>query len=131
MGYRLKHLYGQYFNIIAGFTYSIFEDPDVWPDTVDFEGPNSMIFARQPTLRYLLPLNDHWQINFGIQQPASEVDNVNLPDVTSVDHAPDGGFNVRWEDSKVGHVQFATILRAVGADSATLGDDTVLGWGLM
>ena len=131
MGYRIKHLYGQYFNIIAGHTYSVFEDPDVWPDTVDFEGPNSMIFARQPTVRYLLPLNEHWQLNFGIQQPASEVDNTGLADVSSVDHGPDGGFNVRWEDSKVGHVQFGAILRAVGADSPTLGDDTVLGWGLM
>lgn len=131
MGYRLKHLYGQFYNVTAGFTYSVFEDPDVWPDTVDFEGPNSMIFARQPTVRYLVPLDEHWQINFGIQQPASEVDNMNVADVSSVDHAPDGGFNVRWEDAKVGHFQFGTILRAVGADSDTLGNDTVLGWGLM
>ena len=131
MGYRLKQLYGQFFNFTAGFTFSIFEDPDVWPDTVDFEGPNSMIFARQPTARYLLPLGDHWQVNVGIQQPASEVDDFGLPDVSSVNHAPDGGFNVRWEDLKVGHVQFATILRSVGADSATLNEQSVFGWGLM
>ena len=131
MGYRLKHLYGQFYNITAGFTYSIFEDPDVWPDTVDFEGPNSMIFARQATVRYLIPLNENWQINLGIQQPSSEVDNVGLPDVSSVNHAPDGGFNVRWEKSKVGHVQFATIFREVGADSQSLGNDSVFGWGLM
>jgi len=131
MGYRLKQLYGQYFNVTAGFTFSIFEDPDVWPDTVDFEGPNSMIFARQATMRYLLPLGEHWQVNFGIQQPASEVDDFGLADVSSVNHAPDGGFNVRWEDLKVGHVQFATILRSVGADSATLGEESVFGWGLM
>lgn len=131
MGYRVKHLYGQFYNITVGHTYSVFEDPDVWPDTVDFEGPNSMIFARQPTVRYLLQLNEHWQMNFGIQQPASEVDNASLPDVSPVDHYPDGGFNVRWEDKNIGHVQFATILRGVGAESDTFGDDTVLGWGLM
>ncbi len=56
MSYRLKQLYGQFYNVTAGFTYSIFEDPDVWPDTVDFEGPNSMIFARQATVRYMMPL---------------------------------------------------------------------------
>ena len=131
MQFRIKQLYGEYYNVTAGFTYSVFEDPDVWPDTVDFEGPNSMIFARQPTVRYLLPLNEHWQLNFGIQQPASEVDNFGQPDVSNVNHAPDGGFNVRWEDAKVGHVQFATILRDVGADSATYGDQSVLGWGLL
>ena len=131
MGYRLKHLYGQFFNITAGFTYSIFEDPDVWPDTVDFEGPNSMIFARQATVRYLVPLNENWQINFGVQQPASEVDNMGLADVSSVNHAPDGGFNVRWEKAGAGHVQFATLLRDIGADSQALGNENVLGWGLM
>ena len=67
MDYRLKQLYGQFYNVTAGFTYSIFEDPDVWPDTVDFEGPNSVIFARQATVRYMVPLNDQWQLNFGVE----------------------------------------------------------------
>ncbi len=131
MSFRIKQLWGEYYNITAGWTYSIFEDPDAWPDTVDFEGPNSMIFARQPTLRYLLPINEHWQLNFGVQQPASDIDNFDLSDVSSVNHAPDGGMNVRWEDKKRGHVQVAAILRDVGANSPTFGDQKVFGWGLM
>jgi hypothetical protein len=130
MGYRLKQLYGTYYNVTAGFTYSIFEDPDVWPDTVDFEGPNSMIFARQATARYLLPLSKHWEMNFGLQTPSSDIDTFNT-DATPVNRAPDGGFNVRWEDSKIGHVQFATLLRALGANSPTLGNQNTIGWGLM
>lgn len=129
MAYRLKQLYGQFYNVTAGFTYSIFEDPDVWPDTVDFEGPNSAIFARQPTVRYMVPLGDEWQLNFGIQQASSDVDTTGT-DASSVNHLPDGGFNVRWENSKLGHVQFATILRDVGANSPTLGQQNVFGWGL-
>jgi hypothetical protein len=131
MPYRVKQLYGEYYNITAGWTFSIFEDPDVWPDTVDFEGPNSMIFARQPTLRYLLKLDDHWQMNFGIQQPSSDIDNSGLSDVNSVNHAPDGGMNVRWEDKKIGHVQLAAILRDVGANSPTFRNQDTFGWGLM
>ena len=131
MAYRLKQLYGQFYNVTAGFTYSIFEDPDVWPDTVDFEGPNSAIFARQATVRYMVPLGDEWQLNFGVQQPSSEVDNVGIGgDATSVNHLPDGGFNIRWEDAKRGHVQFAAIFRDVGANSPTLGEQNVFGWGL-
>ena len=130
MSYRLKQLWGQYYNVTAGFTYSIFEDPDVWPDTVDFEGPNSMIFARQPTVRYLLPFGEHWQANFGIQQPGSDIDTFGISDAASVNHAPDGGFNVRWEDKDIGHVQLAAILRDVGADTPT-GDQSIFGWGLM
>ena len=131
MAYRLKQLYGEIYNITAGFTYSVFEDPDVWPDTVDFEGPNSAIFARQATVRYMLPMGEQWQWNFGVQQPASEIDNVNAgADATGVNHAPDVGFNLRWENAKRGHVQFATIFRDVGANSPTLGEQSVFGWGL-
>ena len=131
MAYRLKQLYGQIYNVTAGFTYSIFEDPDVWPDTVDFEGPNSAIFARQATVRYMVPLSDNWQLNFGVEQPSSEIDNVGAnAGATGVNHLPDGGFNIRWEDSKLGHVQFAAIFRDVGANSTTLGEQNVFGWGL-
>jgi outer membrane murein-binding lipoprotein Lpp len=130
MAYRLKQLYGQLYNVTAGFTYSVFEDPDVWPDTVDFEGPNSMIFARQPTVRYMVPLNDQWQLNFGIQQPSSDIDNTGTyATSTAVNHFPDGGFNIRWENADYGHVQLATIFRDVGANSPTVGEENVLGWG--
>ncbi len=131
MPYRIKQLYGEYYNVTAGWTFSIFEDPDVWPDTVDFEGPNSMIFARQPTLRYLLQLGKHWEMNFGAQQPSSDIDTFGLPDVSPDNHAADGGMNIRWADEKIGHVQVAGILRDVGERSSTLGDQSVLGWGLM
>ena len=132
MSYRLKQLYGQFYNVTAGFTYSIFEDPDVRPDTVDFEGPNSMIFARQATVRYMVPLGDQWQLNFGVQQPSSQIDNEGIAaNASGVNHLPDGGFNIRWEDAKLGHVQFATIFRDIGATSPTPpGEQDVFGWGL-
>ena len=135
MAYRLKQLYGEFYNVTAGFTYSIFEDPDVWPDTVDFEGPNSAIFARQPTLRYALPLNDQWQVDFGVQQPSSDIDGgpagSRFNGATANNQAPDGGFNVRWEDADLGHVQFATILRDLGArDPGVTRDQNAFGWGL-
>jgi hypothetical protein len=82
--YRIRHLYGQYYNIIVGQTFSIFEDPDVWPDTVDYEGPNSAIFARRPLIRYLQPLGKEWQLNFGIEQPESEVDTTGDEEARSI-----------------------------------------------
>jgi hypothetical protein len=130
MAYRLKQMYGQLYNVTAGFTYSIFEDPDMWPDTVDFEGPNSAIFARQPTVRYMVPLSDEWQINFGVQQPSSDVDTTGAPaGATAVNHLPDGGVNLRWENSKWGHVQLATIFRDVGANDSVHGQQNVFGYG--
>lgn len=128
--FRVRHLYGEYYNFVFGQTFSVFEDPDVWPDTVDSEGPNSAIFARRPLVRYQWQLDDHWQLNFGLEKPGAEVDTSIDPDARSVNHAPDGGFNIRWEDSKTGHVQFASILRDIGVKGPTTGDQSTFGWGL-
>jgi hypothetical protein len=128
--FRVRHLYGEIYNFVIGQTFSVFEDPDAWPDTVDYEGPNAQVFARRPLVRYQVPFNEHWQLNIGLEKPGSEVDTSIDPDARSVDHAPDGGFNIRWEDSKVGHVQFATILRDIGVRGPITGDQSTFGWGL-
>jgi hypothetical protein len=128
--FRVRQLYGEYYNFVFGQTFSVFEDPDAWPDTVDYEGPNSAIFARRPLVRYQVPLNKHWQLNFGLEKPGAEVDTSIDPDARSVNHAPDGGFNVRWEDSDIGHVQFGTILRDIGVKGPIAGDQSAFGWGV-
>ena len=128
--YRIRHLYGQYYNIIVGQTFSIFEDPDVWPDTVDYEGPNSAIFARRPLVRYLQPIGDEWQLNFGVEQPGGEIDTTGQPaSISTVNHAPDGGINARWEREDIGHVQLASIVRSLAVDDSARGKQSVLGWG--
>jgi len=129
MQYRLRQLYGQFYNVTAGFTYSVFEDPDAWPDTVDYEGPNSAIFARRAVVRYMIPFAEHWQLNIGLEQPGSEV-NGGTNSINQVNSAPDGGFNIRWEDSKLGHVQFGAIARDIGSSGGGLGNQSVFGWGL-
>jgi hypothetical protein len=128
--YRIRHLYGQIYNIIVGQTYSVFEDPDVWPDTVDYEGPNSAIFARRPLIRYQHRFGDEWQGNVSIEQPESEVDASFDADATGSNEAPDGGLNFRWERAEVGHVQLATILRDIGVNGPVVGDQNAFGWGL-
>jgi hypothetical protein len=128
--FRVRQLYGEYYNFVFGQTFSVFEDPDAWPDTVDYEGPNSAIFARRPLVRYQLPLNDKWQVNFGVEQPGSEVDTSIDSGARSVDHVPDGGLNIRWEDKKVGHVQFATILRDIAVKGPIVGNQSAFGWGV-
>ena len=135
MSYRLQQLYGQYYNVTAGFTYSCFEDPDAWPDTVDYEGPNSQIFARRALVKYTLPLNDKWQMNFGIEAPSSETD-ANSQTVTSSSNitqnnsAPDGTMNFRWEDATWGHIQASGVVRDIGSTGPGVGNQSVFGWGV-
>jgi outer membrane DcaP-like protein len=127
--YRIRHLYGAVHNVVVGMTFSVFEDPDVWPDTVDFEGPNSAIFARRPLARFMLPLNPEWHLNFGIEQPESEIDNSADPGGAAINHWPDVGANVRWESKDIGHVQLATILRQLGYRGPVTGNQRTMGWG--
>src|SRR6185503_14979368 len=112
--FRLQHFYGQAYGLVGGFTYGVFEDPDAWPDTVDYEGPNAVIFARRPLLHYLYELAPDWSITFGLEQPSIAVDTTGDADATSQQSAPDGGFNVRWTPGDLGHVQLSTIFRSIG-----------------
>ena len=126
---RWKQIYAQYYNFVIGQTITLFEDPDVWPDTVDYEGPNSMIFARQPVVHYLLRLSPEWNMTLGAEKPDSQVSPYYGASITGTNRIPDLGFNIRWERAKAGHVQFAGMVRDLGARSPVWGDKTVLGWG--
>lgn len=127
---RVRYLYGEIYNIVLGQALSVFEDADAWPDTVDYEGPNAAIFARRPLVRYQLPLNKNWELNFGVEKPGAEVDTSIDPNAVGVDHAPDGGFNIRFEDSKIGHVQLGAIFRDIGVKGPIVGNQNTFGWGL-
>ncbi|HUK82528.1 MAG TPA: DcaP family trimeric outer membrane transporter [Verrucomicrobiae bacterium] len=127
MQYRLRYLYGQYYNFTIGQAASVFQDPDAWPDTVDYEGPNGGILTRRPLARYTWLINPQWQLNLSVEQPSSEVSSTNS--ITQQNRAPDGGFNIRWEKANVGHVQYGMIFRDVGAESAGFGTQDVFGWG--
>lgn len=128
--YRLQHFYGQYYGVLGGFTYGVFEDPDAWPDTVDYEGPNSVIFARRPVLHYTHSLSDEFNVTVGVEDPDIFLDTTGDPEGELRARAPDTGFNARWESADHGHVQFSTIFRAIGIDGDTVDDDDVFGWGL-
>jgi hypothetical protein len=126
---RIQHIYGQFYNIIVGKTYGVFEDPDVWPDTVDYEGPNSVLFVRRELIRYQLPVSKEWHLNFGIEKPTPQIDSSIDEDMETVKKYPDVGINARWERSGVGHVQLSSIVRDLRMRSDVVGDDNVLGWG--
>ncbi len=129
MSLHVRHLYGQVYNVVVGQTWSTFTDPDAIPDTVDYEGPNSTVLTRQPLARYILPLTEHWQLNFGIEQPNSQVD-VGASGGSAVNRAPDFGANVRWEKAGLGHVQLSGVARLLGITGGTSGSQEVFGGGL-
>jgi hypothetical protein len=129
MKYRLQHLYGSVYNVVAGFTYGVFENPDIWPDTVDYEGPNAVNFARRPLVHYKHTLDENWNATFGVEKPDIYVDTTGDDAATLDSPMPDLGANLRWESADTGHMQFSAIVRDIGVQSAVYGDDSTVGWG--
>jgi hypothetical protein len=132
MRYRVQHVYGQLFGFKAGFTYGVWEDPDSWPDTVDYEGPNAVIFARRPVAQYTHSWSDNWNTTFGVEEPDIFVDLASgpFPGTTQLTRIPDLGFNTRFEKEGFGHVQFSTIFRELGARDALGEEQYAFGWGV-
>jgi hypothetical protein len=132
MKYRVQHLYGQFYGFKGGFTYGVWEDPDSWPDTVDYEGPNAVIFSRRPVAQYTLAWNDNWNTTFGVEKPDIFVDLNSGPNpgTAQLTRMPDLGFNTRYEKESFGHLQFSTMFRDLGAKDALGNDHHVFGWGV-
>lgn len=134
--FRLRHFYGQWQNILVGQTWSAWEDADVIPDTVDFEGPNSWIFRLQPQLRYTYALNKENIIAVSVEQQNTEMQGtVTSPSgtvntVNSTSPIPDFVLRYRYEESKF-HIQNAWLFRSLGGFVGSESEKQVLGWGGM
>src|SRR2546429_3400298 len=70
---RLRHAYAQARNVLIGQTFSNFMDPDGFPDTLDFQGPNGMVSVRNPQLRYGLALTPSTTLYISVEKPSSDV----------------------------------------------------------
>lgn len=133
MSFRVRHFYGQAWNLLIGQTFTTFMNIDSWPDVVDYAGPNAMINRRQAQIRYSPSIyKGVGQMNllFSIEQPTSDISTTATgvpPGADPESLAPDGVVAWRWE-GKVGHVQLSGLFRSLGYDSPA-GDQTVFGWG--
>ena len=129
--YHAKDFYVQAANLLVGYTETVFADIDADPDTLDYEGPNASVSLRHFLVRYAVGAYRSGRVDlilsFSLENPASQIpSSVGTP--RSI--APDVGIAARLEGRR-GHLQLATILRAIGSQSSTSADSqTVFGWGL-
>ncbi|HKW33346.1 MAG TPA: DcaP family trimeric outer membrane transporter [Candidatus Acidoferrum sp.] len=130
---RLRHAYAQVKNVLIGQTFSNFMDPDGFPDTLDFQGPNGMVSIRNPQLRYGFALTPSTTFYVSVEKPSSDIifktpqfsDQPNAP-------SPDGAVRLRQEFER-GHFQVAAIFRSIAAfvpTTPTPKTDSVFGWGV-
>jgi hypothetical protein len=140
--FRLRHAYGEWGQILAGQTNSLFMDGDVFPNTIDYWGPAGMVFYRNVQIRWTPFKTESSHFSIAIERPGNDIDSGNLRliegfedlQVQNDESLPDFTAQYRYAGDW-GHLQFAGILRKVGfevretsADRWTSGSET--GWGI-
>ena len=135
--FRLRHAWGELGSWGAGQTWSPFMDPDVFPNSVEYWGPNGMVFFRNVQLRWT-PMEGDNTFMVALERPGASGDpgtvggRVELSGIQARFPAPDLSARYRMNRGW-GHLQFAGILRYIKWDD-TLADafdlsGSVVGWG--
>jgi hypothetical protein len=138
--FRLRHAYGELGKFGAGQTWSLFMDPDVFPNSIEYWGPNGMVFYRNVQARFIPWKKGDSSLMVAIERPGASADQgvyagrIELSGVTARFPAPDITAQYRMVGKK-GHIQVAGIYRRINYDdlNATPTFDltgSANGWGI-
>jgi hypothetical protein len=138
---RLRHFYGEWGQLLAGQTHSLFMDIDVFPNVIDYWGPPGMVFLRLPQLRWTAYRTANDVIAVALERPGNDVDPGTLrleqgfenANVRADQPVPDLTAQYRHDDTW-GHYQVSAILRRVGYEYSIDGEPfqkgSQMGWGI-
>lgn len=134
--FRLRHAYASLGQFGAGQTWSPFMDIDVFPNSVEYWGPNGMVFFRNVQLRWM-PIQGDSFVTIALERPGADADAGEFEDAVELggvvgrfplpDLSAEARFGRPW-----GYVELAGIVRYLGW-TETMGPeirDEVMGWGL-
>ncbi|HEU5259053.1 MAG TPA: DcaP family trimeric outer membrane transporter [Vicinamibacterales bacterium] len=113
---RLRHAWGQWRKVGAGQTNSQFMDVDVFPNILDYWGPNGMLFFRNTQVFYEPYVNGDSNIRVAIENPGASgdagrvADRIELSNIFARFPAPDLTGHYRMGRSW-GYVQVGGALR--------------------
>jgi len=116
--FRLRHAWGELGQFGAGQTWSPFMDPDVFPNSIEYWGPNGMVFFRNVQFRWTPWSDGDSRFAVALERPGASgdagkfEDRVELEGITADFDLPDLTAHYRWADDW-GHVQVAGILRQI------------------
>jgi len=127
--FRLRHAFGQYKDVLAGKTWSVFQDTDAAPEEIDFEGINGAVNVRQPQVRYFPKIGQDWDLMFSLEDPSPEVTGgvatSKIPDLVASARRT---WLERW------HLRGAVVLRQItgiwGDDETGETESQVTGYGI-
>jgi len=134
---RLRHAYGELGQFGVGQYWSPFMDIDVFPNSVEYWGPNGMAFFRNVQFRWM-PIKGDTRLTVALERPGASADGGIYTEIIQVQNvngrfpAPDLSAEYRsahpW-----GYVEVAGIVRYIkwedqGTDQIDLSGDAI-GWG--
>ena len=114
---RLRHAYGELGKFGAGQYWSPFMDIDVFPNSVEYWGPNGMAFFRNVQVRYM-PIQGDTRLTIALERPGASADagiyaeRVELDGVKPKFPLPDLSAEFRYGKGW-GYVELAGILRQI------------------
>lgn len=135
---RLRHAYGELGQFGAGQYWSPFMDIDVFPNTVEYWGPNGMAFFRNVQFRWM-PIKGDTRLTFALERPGASADGGTYSEILQQQNiraqfpVPDLSAEYRSAHDW-GYVELAGIVRYMkwvdqGTDDIDLSGDAI-GWGL-
>jgi hypothetical protein len=136
---RLRHAYGELGCIGVGQYWSPFMDIDVFPNTVEYWGPNGMAFFRNVQFRYM-PIKGDTRLTIALERPGASADageyggRIELQDIRSKFPVPDLSAEYRSAHDW-GYVELAGIVRYMKWEDLNDEDEVdysgdAIGWGL-
>jgi hypothetical protein len=136
---RLRHAWGQWKQVGAGQTNSQFMDIDVFPNSLDYWGPNGMLFFRNVQVFWQPYQDGDSNLTVAIERPGASgdagiyADRVELQNIKARFPSPDFTGHYRLGQSW-GHVQVGGALRYIAYDDLIPNDQFnlsghVWGWG--
>jgi len=137
--FRLRHAYGELGQFGAGQTWSPFMDIDVFPNSIEYWGPNGMVFFRNVQLRWMPVRTNRTDLTLALERPGASADQgvysnrIELENVKPRFNVPDITGHLRLTRNW-GYVQAAGIFRKIGwvdfNDPHYNFSGTAYGWGV-
>jgi hypothetical protein len=135
--FRLRHAVGDWKSLRAGQTWSPFMDIDVFPNSIEYWGPNGMAFFRNVQVAWM-PIQGDSRVTVALERPGASpdtgiyADRLELDNVVGRFPAPDLSAEARL-GGPWGYVEASGILRYIKWDDLDPAsprlDDSVVGWG--
>jgi len=119
---RPRHMWGQWKWIGGGQTNTQFMDIDVFPNTIEYWGPNGMMFIRNAQVFFDVYKKGPSSARVAIEAPGASgdagqfADRVELQNVRARFPAPDFTGHYRYTGDKWGYVQVGGVVRYIGYD---------------